>query len=77
MNVSSVTLPTMPPEELYALIAELKAWCKAEHSRRKEPLSRTLNYRTSAFQLYRRTEETLVENYLKLRAFLKTSAPGR
>jgi transcriptional regulator with XRE-family HTH domain len=77
VNVSSVNLPAMPPEELDALMAELKAWCKAEHGRQKD-LAAELDVTEQVLSNWiAGRKKPGLENYLKLRAFLKHRRRGR
>jgi len=61
----------MPPEELDALMAELKAWCKQKHGRQKE-LAEHLHVSedTISHWLARRKMPSL-QKYLALQDFLK------
>jgi hypothetical protein len=71
VNVSSVTLSAMPPEELDALMAELKAWCKAKHGRQRE-LAAELGVTEQVLSNWiARRKMPGLENYLRLQAFLK------
>jgi transcriptional regulator with XRE-family HTH domain len=67
----------MPPEELDALMAELKAWCKAKHGRQKE-LSEKIGVSedTISHWIARRKTPGLVK-YFELQVFLKQQRRGR
>jgi transcriptional regulator with XRE-family HTH domain len=77
VNVSSVTLSAMPPEELDALMAELKAWCKAKHGRQRE-LAAELGVTEQVLSNWiARRKMPGLQNYLRLQAFLKRQRRGR
>jgi transcriptional regulator with XRE-family HTH domain len=70
VNICSVTLPAMPPEELDALMAELRAWCKAKHGRQRD-LAAELGVTEQVLSNWiAGRKKPGLENYLKLRAFL-------
>ena len=61
----------MPPEELDTLMAELKAWCKDKHGRQKN-LAEELGITEQLLSNWiARRKTPSLENYLKLKAFLK------
>jgi DNA-binding transcriptional regulator YiaG len=71
VDVSSDTISLMPPEELDALMAELKAWCKDKHGRQRE-LAGELGVTEQVLSNWiARRKKPSLENYLKLHAFLR------
>jgi transcriptional regulator with XRE-family HTH domain len=67
----------MPPEELDALMAELKAWCKAKHGRQKDLAEKIgVSEDTISHWIARRKKPGL-EKYFELRAFLKQQRKPR
>jgi transcriptional regulator with XRE-family HTH domain len=61
----------MPPEEVDALMAELKAWCKAKHGRQKDLAEKIgVSEYTISHWIPRRKTPGL-EKYFALKAFLK------
>ncbi len=70
MDVSLATISMMPPEELDALMTELKDWCKKEHGRQKA-LAEELGVTEQLLSNWIARRKTPgLENYLNLRAFL-------
>jgi transcriptional regulator with XRE-family HTH domain len=60
----------MPPKELDALMAELKAWCKREHGRQKALADELGVTEQLVSNWIARRKTPGLENYLKLKAFL-------
>ena len=61
----------MPPEELDALMAELRAWCKNKHGRQKQ-LAEHLHVSEDTISHWIALRKTPgLEKYLALQAFLR------
>jgi transcriptional regulator with XRE-family HTH domain len=67
----------MPPEEIDAIMAELKAWCKAKHGRQRELASELGVTEQVISNWIARRKMPGLENYLRLQAFLKKQRRSR
>ena len=65
------TLPCMPPREVEKLIADLEAWCDAEHGRRTELAKAVGMSKQHVTNLLARRRGITLEHYFAIKEFLE------
>jgi antitoxin component HigA of HigAB toxin-antitoxin module len=65
------TLDHMPPEEAEKLVAELEAWCGAEHGRRAEVAKALGVSRQYVTNVLARRRSLTLKHYFALQEFLR------
>jgi hypothetical protein len=76
VTAATVRIPSMPPEEVDRLLAELRAWCREKHGRQKQIVDALGIDKSLLSNWFAGRKHPGLKYYFDLKAFLEKQTGG-